>query len=92
MVLTPGEKVVVGDPHMETGIDATRLFFWLGALAFASVCGCYIVKELMSTVHEDEPECGIRRCHGEVTDQQGGQTEVRGEFQDLREVLKRGIQ
>jgi len=39
MVLTPGEKVVVG----------TRLFFWSGALAFASVCGYYIVKELMPT-------------------------------------------
>jgi import inner membrane translocase subunit TIM21 len=49
MVLVPGEKVVVGDTHMETGIDATLLFFWSGALAFASVCGYYIVKELMST-------------------------------------------
>ena len=44
----PGEKVVVGDTHMETGIDATLLFFWSGALAFASVCGYYIVKELMA--------------------------------------------
>ena len=39
LVLTPGEKVVVG----------TRLFFWAGALAFASVCGYYIVKELLPT-------------------------------------------
>ncbi|KAL3772621.1 hypothetical protein ACHAW5_006519 [Stephanodiscus triporus] len=39
IVLTPGEKVVVG----------TRLFFWSAALAFASVCGYYIVKELLPT-------------------------------------------
>ncbi|KAL3823571.1 hypothetical protein ACHAXA_002912 [Cyclostephanos tholiformis] len=39
IVLTPGEKVVVG----------TRLFFWSAALAFASVCGYYIVRELMPT-------------------------------------------
>ncbi|KAL3800725.1 hypothetical protein ACHAWO_013267 [Cyclotella atomus] len=39
IVLTPGEKVVVG----------TRLFFWAGALAFASVCGYYIAKELLPT-------------------------------------------
>lgn len=39
LVLTPGEKVVVG----------TRLFFWAGALAFASVCGYYIIKELLPT-------------------------------------------
>ena len=39
LVLTPGEKVVAG----------TRLFFWAGALAFASVCGYYIVKELLPT-------------------------------------------
>ena len=32
IVLTPGEKVVVG----------TRLFFWAGAFAFASVCAYYI--------------------------------------------------
>ncbi|KAL7485879.1 hypothetical protein ACHAW6_011478 [Cyclotella cf. meneghiniana] len=39
IVLTPGEKVVVG----------TRLFFWAGALAFASVCAYYIGKELLPT-------------------------------------------
>lgn len=39
IVLTPGEKVVAG----------TRLAFWAGALAFASVCGYYIVKELLPT-------------------------------------------
>ena len=38
MVLTPGEKVVAG----------TRLFFWAGALSFASVCAYYIGKELIS--------------------------------------------
>ncbi len=32
IVLTPGEKVVVG----------SRLFFWSGVLAFASVCAYYI--------------------------------------------------
>jgi import inner membrane translocase subunit TIM21 len=32
IVLTPGEKVVVG----------TRLFFWAGVFAFASVCAYYI--------------------------------------------------
>jgi len=32
IVLTPGEKVVVG----------TRLIFWAGAFAFASVCAYYI--------------------------------------------------
>lgn len=39
MVLTPGEKVVAG----------TRLFFWAGALSFASVCAYYIGKELIPT-------------------------------------------
>jgi import inner membrane translocase subunit TIM21 len=39
IVLTPGEKVVVG----------TRLFFWSAAFAFASVCGYYIIRELMPT-------------------------------------------
>lgn len=39
IVLTPGEKVVVG----------TRLFFWAGAFAFASVCAFYIGKELIPT-------------------------------------------
>lgn len=39
IVLTPGEKVVVG----------TRLFFWAGAFAFASVCAYYIGKELIPT-------------------------------------------
>ena len=39
IVLTPGEKVVVG----------TRLFFWAGALSFASVCAYYIGKELLPT-------------------------------------------
>ena len=39
IVLTPGEKVVVG----------TRLFFWAGAFAFASVCAYYIGKELLPT-------------------------------------------
>lgn len=39
IVLTPGEKVVVG----------TRLFFWAGAFAFASVCAYYIGKELFPT-------------------------------------------
>mmetsp|Transcript_14348 Transcript_14348/g.31089 ORF Transcript_14348/g.31089 Transcript_14348/m.31089 type:complete len:287 (-) Transcript_14348:321-1181(-) len=39
MVLTPGEKVVAG----------TRLFFWAGAAAFASVCAYYIGKELLPT-------------------------------------------
>ena len=32
IVLTPGEKVVVG----------SRLFFWSGVFAFASVCAYYI--------------------------------------------------
>ena len=32
IVLTPGEKVVVG----------TRLFFWAGVFAFASMCAYYI--------------------------------------------------
>ena len=39
IVLTPGEKVVAG----------TRLFFWAGAFAFASVCAYYIGKELVPT-------------------------------------------
>ena len=39
IVLTPGEKVVAG----------TRLFFWAGAFAFASVCAYYIGKELLPT-------------------------------------------
>ncbi|KAL7542449.1 hypothetical protein ACHAXR_011787 [Thalassiosira sp. AJA248-18] len=39
IVLTPGEKVVAG----------TRLFFWAGALSFASVCAYYIGKELIPT-------------------------------------------
>ena len=39
MVLTPGEKVVAG----------TRLFFWAGALSFASICAYYIGKELIPT-------------------------------------------
>ena len=39
MVLTPGEKVVAG----------TRLFFWGGALTFASICAYYIGKELLPT-------------------------------------------
>lgn len=39
IVLTPGEKVVVG----------TRLFFWAGVFAFASVCAYYIGKELIPT-------------------------------------------
>lgn len=39
IVLTPGEKVVV----------ASRLGLWAGILAFAGVCGFYIVKELMPT-------------------------------------------
>jgi len=39
LVLTPGEKVVVG----------TRLMMWLGLGALASVCGYYIVKELVPT-------------------------------------------
>ena len=39
IVLTPGEKVVAG----------TRLFFWGGALTFASICAYYIGKELLPT-------------------------------------------
>jgi len=39
IVLTPGEKVVVG----------SRLFFWSGAFAFASVCAFYIGRELLPT-------------------------------------------
>jgi import inner membrane translocase subunit TIM21 len=39
IVLTPGEKVVVG----------TRLAFWAAALSFASVCAYYIAKELLPT-------------------------------------------
>ncbi|KAK1748957.1 mitochondrial import inner membrane translocase subunit Tim21 [Skeletonema marinoi] len=39
IVLTPGEKVVVG----------SRLFFWSGVFAFASVCAYYIGKELIPT-------------------------------------------
>lgn len=39
LVLTPGEKVVVG----------TRLTMMLGIAALASVCGYYIIKELMPT-------------------------------------------
>jgi hypothetical protein len=39
IVLTPGEKVVA----------TTRLFFYAGALTFASMCAYYIGKELLPT-------------------------------------------
>jgi hypothetical protein len=39
IVLTPGQKVVA----------ASRATMWIGILAFASVCGFYIVKELLPT-------------------------------------------
>jgi hypothetical protein len=39
LVLTPGEKVVV----------ASRLTFWAGVAAFASVCAYYIIRELVPT-------------------------------------------
>ncbi|KAL7444138.1 hypothetical protein ACHAXH_008642 [Discostella pseudostelligera] len=39
IVLTPGEKVVA----------TTRLFFWAGAVTFASMCAYYIGKELIPT-------------------------------------------
>lgn len=60
LVLTPGEKVVVG----------TRLFLWGGALCFASVCAFYIGKELLPTKRSPnaifDRASNVLRRHDEV--------------------------
>mmetsp|Transcript_13136 Transcript_13136/g.22506 ORF Transcript_13136/g.22506 Transcript_13136/m.22506 type:complete len:280 (-) Transcript_13136:1711-2550(-) len=54
LVLTPGEKVVAG----------TRLLFWGGAFAFASVCAYYIGKELLPT--KMSPNAVFDRASSEI--------------------------
>jgi len=66
MVLTPGEKVVVG----------SRLFFWGGALCLASVCAYTIGKELIPT--KRSPNAIFDRASGVVR----GHAEVRRRFGD----------
>jgi import inner membrane translocase subunit TIM21 len=61
IVLTPGEKVVVG----------SRLLFWAAALSFAAVCAYYIGKELLPTKMSPntvfDKATSLLRNHEEIT-------------------------